>query len=141
MALVEVTPEELGFKPAPKEDDPMFHPEKEDDADRALDVFDKVIIPRKIEEARKFGEIMEETDGNISKQEMNELLGYGYANVLLGDKPIPLNTTPMKRVMEARNKEKKKITVESNNNSTDEIDSILNSVKTGFEDDFDEDDF
>ena len=141
MALVEVTPEELGFKPAPKEDDPMFHPEKEDDADRALDVFDKVIIPRKIEEARKFGEIMEETDGNISKQEMNELLGYGYANVLLGDKPIPLNTTPMKRVMEARNKEKKKTTVESNNNSTDEIDSILNSVRTGFEDDFDEDDF
>lgn len=141
MALVEVTPEELGFKPAPKEDDPMFHPEKEDDADRALDVFDKVIIPRKIEEARKFGEIMEETDGNISKQEMNELLGYGYANVLLGDKPIPLNTTPMKRVIEARNKEKKKTTVESNNNSTDEIDSILNSVRTGFEDDFDEDDF
>ena len=143
MALQEVTPEELGFKPAPKENDPMFHPEKEDDADRALDVFDKVIIPKKIAEAKKFNEIMEETGGNISKQEMNELLGYGYANELLGDKPIPLNTTPMKRVMEARNKNKdKKNTVESNNNSTDEIDSILNSVRTGFEDDFDdEDDF
>ena len=24
MALVEMTPEELGFKPAPKEDDPML---------------------------------------------------------------------------------------------------------------------
>ena len=139
MDLVEMTPEELGFKPAPKEDDPMLHPEKEDDVDRALDVFDKVIIPRKIAEAKKFNEIMEETDGNISKQEMNELLGYGYANVLLGDEPVPLNTKPMERIMKARNKNKEKTAAE-NKQSADEIDNILNSVKTGFEDDFDDED-
>ena len=111
----------------------------EDDADRALDVFDKVIIPKKIAEAKKFNEIMEETNGNISKQEMNELLGYGYANVLLGDEPVPLNTKPMERIIKARNKNKEKTAAE-NKQSADEIDNILNSVKTGFEDDFDDED-
>ena len=144
MALKEVSPEELGFKPAPKEDDIMFHPEREDDADRALDVFDKVIIPKKLAEMQKFNEILEETGGNISKQEMNDLLGYGFANELLGKKPIPLNTEPMIKVEKARGKkngDNTKITTDSNE-SVDEIDSILSSVKTGFEDDFDdEDDF
>ena len=97
MALEEVTPEELGFKRAVKE-----NYDNRDDVDKALDIFDAVIIPKKIAEAKRFNDILEETDGNISKQEMNELLVYGFANELLGDKPIPLNTNPMERVYKAR---------------------------------------
>lgn len=135
MALEEVTPEELGFKKAVKEEY-----KNEDDVDRALDVFDRVIIPKKIAEAKRFNDILEETDGNISKQEMNELLGYGFANELLGDEPIPLNIKPMERVYKAREKEKSK-----SNNGTDnevqeeenDISAIINSVTTGFEDELD----
>lgn len=139
MALVEVTPEELGFKKAVKEQG-----KNEDDVDRALDVFDRVVIPRKIAEAKKFNDILEETGGNISKQEMNELLGYGFANEILGDKPIPLNTKPMERVLRAReeerNKNKSHNSTDENNQEEDELSAMINSITTGFEDEY-EDDF
>lgn len=134
MALEEVSLEEMGFKKAEKPQN-----KNEDDVDKALDIFDRVIIPKKIAEAKRFNDILEETGGDISKQEMNELLGYGFANELLGDKPIPLNTKPMERVYRAREKEntnqKTTSTVEE---EQDDITSILNSIDTGF--DFDEDD-
>lgn len=136
MALVEVSLEEMGFK---KEEKPQN--KNEDDVDKALDIFDTVIIPKKIAEAKRFNDILEETGGNISKQEMNELLGYGFANELLGDKPIPLNTKPMERVYKAREKEKEKANQKTTSpveDEQDDISSILNSVDTGF--DFDEDD-
>lgn len=132
MALEEVTPEELGFKRAVKE-----NYDNRDDVDKALDIFDAVIIPKKIAEAKRFNDILEETDGNISKQEMNELLGYGFANELLGDKPIPLNTKPMERVYKAREKEKEN-NKPDNQEPVDDLSSILNSVTTGFEDDLDD---
>lgn len=132
MALEEVTPEELGFKRAVKE-----NYDNRDDVDKALDIFDAVIIPKKIAEAKRFNDILEETDGNISKQEMNELLGYGFANELLGDKPIPLNTKPMERVYKAREKGKED-DKRDNQEPVDDLSSILNSVTTGFEDDLDD---
>lgn len=141
MALVEVTPEELGFKKAVKKQG-----KNEDDVDRALDVFDRVIIPRKIAEAKKFNDILEETGGNISKQEMNELLGYGFANEILGDEPIPLNTKPMEKVLRAREEERKKNksksrnSDEENDQEEDELSAMINSIKTGFEDDYEDDD-
>lgn len=132
MALEEVTPEELGFKRAVKE-----NYDNRDDVDKALDIFDAVIIPKKIAEAKRFNDILEETDGNISKQEMNELLGYGFANELLGDKPIPLNIKPMERVYKAREKGKED-NKPDNQEPVDDLSSILNSVTTGFEDDLDD---
>lgn len=143
--LVEMTPDQLGFKSRSSLEEPV---DNRDDVEKALDRFDQVIIPKKLEEMRRFNEILEETGGNISKQEMNELLGQGYVNEILGDKPIPLNTDPMKRVEQARKRANIKldddedniIHMETNSKDVDEIDEILNSVKTGFEDE-EEDDF
>ena len=145
-SLVEMTPEQLGFKSKSSMEGPV---DNRDDVEKALDKFDQVILPKKIEEMRRFNEILEETGGNISKQEMNELLGQGYVNELLGSKPIPLNTAPMRRVEQARKKANIKLEddeeraikpVSNNSDEIDEIDRFLGSVKTGFEEE-DEDDF
>ena len=144
--LVEMSPEQLGFRSRASMEQPE---DNRDDVEKALDRFDNVIIPKKLEEMRRFNEILEETGGNISKQEMNEMLGQGYVNELLGDKPIPLNTTPMRRVDQAREKANIKleddkdrtINPKSSSDDIDELDRFLGSVRTGFEDDEEEDDF
>lgn len=134
--LREVTPAEMGYKPA--------EPEKQDnrdDVDRALDVYEKEVLPRKREEIDKLNDILEATGGQISKQELNEAMGMGFANELYGSNPIPLNTKPMEKVMAARKQKEDAENTEKMEDEEDENELLMNSIKTGFEEeDIDEDD-
>ena len=94
----EVTPEEMGFKPKEPE-----HVDNRMDDEKALDIFEKVVIPRKQREMQIFNDLMEENDGNISKKDINEAMGLGFVNdELYKDEAAPLNTKPLKKVMNAR---------------------------------------
>ena len=94
----EVTPEEMGFKPKEPE-----HVDNRMDDEKALDIFEKEVIPRKQREMQIFNDLMEENDGNVSKKDINEAMGLGFVNdELYKDEAAPLNTKPLKKVMNAR---------------------------------------
>lgn len=65
-------PESLGFHDAPKE-------EHVDDVTKALEMFDKEVLPRKQAELQKFNDTIDAA-GEITEREWNEMNGIGYVN-------------------------------------------------------------
>lgn len=119
---VEVTPEQMGFKP--KEVEPV---DNRMDDEKALDIFEKEVIPRKKREMEIFNELIEENDGHVTKQEINEAMGLGFVNdELYKDEPQQLNIEPMQDVITAR--KKKGIKVEDED--TDEYDFSVNATES-----------
>lgn len=65
-------PESLGFHDAPKE-------EHVDDVTKALEMFDKEVLPRKQAEVQRFNDTIDAA-GSVTEREWNEINGVGYVN-------------------------------------------------------------
>lgn len=76
---VEVTPEQMGFKPKPVE-------KGEDDEDKVLNMLDNVIIPKKVKEVIDFNESIEAGGGQLSEEEWRREQGMDHINEMVGTK-------------------------------------------------------
>lgn len=70
-------PESLGFHDAPKE-------EHVDDVTKALELFDKEVLPRKQAEVQRFNDIIEAA-GSVTEREWNDMNGVGYVNDVINN--------------------------------------------------------